>query len=113
MMIEPIQTRVDEFDSTRENREIVHRGHINAEKRETSTRIMSINANSFSYKNEEKIDQMIDFCKNNKIDIVMISETNCKWTTRTKDLMSSKMKTLGRETRCSYADSKAHKTTNS
>ena len=112
MMIEPIQTRVDEFDSTRENREIVHRGHINAEKRETSTRIMSINANSFSYKNEEKIDQMIDFCKNNKIDIVMISETNCKWTTRTKDLMSSKMKTLGRETRCSCADSKAHKTKN-
>ena len=32
MMIEPIQTRVDEFDSTRENREIVHRGHINAGK---------------------------------------------------------------------------------
>ena len=113
MMIEPIQTRVDEFDSTRENREIVHRGHINAEKRETSTIIMSINASSFSYKNEEKIDQMIDFCKNNKVDIVMISETNCKWKTRTKDLMSSKMKTLGKETRYSCADSKAHKTTNS
>ena len=31
MMIEPIQTRVDELDSTCGNREIVHRGHINAE----------------------------------------------------------------------------------
>ena len=31
MMTEPIQTRVDEFDSTRENREIMHRGRINAE----------------------------------------------------------------------------------
>ena len=113
MMIEPIQTRVDEFDSTRENREIVHRGYINAEKRETNIRIMSTNANSFSCENEEKIDQMIDFCKNNKIDVVIISETNCKWTTTAKDTMSSKMKTLGRETRCSYADNKARKTTNS
>ena len=31
MMIEPIQTRVDEFDSVRDNREIVRRGHVNAE----------------------------------------------------------------------------------
>ena len=67
---------------------------------------MSINANSFSRKNAENIDQMIEFCKNNRIDIVMISEMNFKWTTRTKDLMSYKMKALGRETRCHYADSK-------
>ena len=31
MMIEPIQTRVDEFDSTCENQEIVHRGCVNVE----------------------------------------------------------------------------------
>ena len=54
---------------------------------------MSMNANSFSYENEEKIDQLIDFCKNNKIDAAMTSETNCKQATRTKDMMSSKMKT--------------------
>ena len=65
-MIEPIQTRADEFDSTGENIEIVHRGHTNAEKRYTNTRVMAINANSFSYNNEEKIDQMIEFCKNNE-----------------------------------------------
>ena len=62
-MIEPFQTRVDEFYSTCENREIVHRGHTNAEKQDTKTRIMGMNANSFSYENEEKIDQMIKFCK--------------------------------------------------
>ena len=56
--------------------------------------IMEINANSFVYENEEKIDQMIEFCKNNEIDIVMMSKTNCKWTSRTKDLMSYKMKAL-------------------
>ena len=32
MMIEPIQTRVDEFDSTGENRKIVHRVHTSAKK---------------------------------------------------------------------------------
>ena len=63
MMIEPIQTRVDEFDSTSENREIVRRGCINAEKRETNTTMMSTNANIFSCENEEKIDQTIDFYK--------------------------------------------------
>ena len=75
-MIELIQTILDEFDSTDENRQIVHRGCISAEKRDTNTRILVINANSFSCTHEEKIDKMIDFCKNNKIDIVMISETN-------------------------------------
>ena len=38
----------------------------------------------------------------------MLSETNGKWTTRTTDMMSSKMKVLGR---CCYEDRKAHKTT--
>ena len=73
---------------------------------------MVMNANSFTYKNEEKIDQIIEFCKNNEIDIAMISETNCKWTTRTKDLMSYKIKSLGMEARYHCADSKAHKNTN-
>ena len=65
------------------------------------------------HKHAEKIDQMIAFCKNNKIDVAMLSETNGKWTTRTTDTMSSKMKKLGRETRCSYSDRKANETTDS
>ena len=55
MMIEPIQNRVDEFESTGENREIVHRGCTNAEKRDTNTRIMATNANTFCCKDEEKM----------------------------------------------------------
>ena len=73
---------------------------------------MVINANIFSYKNEEKIDQMIKFCKNKKIDVAITSEKNCKWTTRTKDTMSHKIKVLGTETRCHYACIKACETTN-
>ena len=43
----------------------------------------------------------------------MLSETNGKWTTRTTYSIRSKIKELGRETSCCYADSKAHKTTDS
>ena len=56
---------------------------------------------------------MTEFCVKNQIDLVMLSETNGKWTTRTTDATSSKMKVLGRETRCYYSDSKAHKTRDS
>ena len=56
--------------------------------------------------NAEKIDQMIEFCKINKIDVAILSETNGKWITRTTDIMNSKVKELRRETSCYYADSK-------
>ena len=48
--------------------------------------------NGFREKYAEKIEQMIEFCKNNKIDVVILSEINRKWTTRTTHIMSSKMK---------------------
>ena len=113
MMLELIQTRVDEFDSTCESCEIAHRGCTNAEKRDTNTIIMTSNANSFSYKMRKRSIKWSNIEKNNKIDIAMASKTSWKWTIRTKDATSCKMKVLGRETRCSYAESKSHKTTNS
>ena len=59
-----------------------------------------------SHINAEKIDQMIEFCKINKIDVAILSETNEKWITRTTDIMNSKVKELRRETSCYYADIK-------
>ena len=56
-----------------------------------------MNANGFRDKLAKKIDQMIEFCNNNKICVAMLSETNVKRKTRTADMMSSKMKELGRE----------------
>ena len=58
--------------------------------------MMVINTNGFRDKYAEKIDQMIEFCKNNKIDVAMLSETSGKWKTRTTDIMSSKINELGR-----------------
>ena len=42
--------------------------------------------------------------------VVMLSETNGKWKTRKTDVMSSKKKALGTETRCYYEYRKAHNT---
>ena len=58
-MLEPIQTRLDEFENTSKNQEIVNRGHISAEKIDTNTRILVMNANSFRCTHEEKIDDRI------------------------------------------------------
>ena len=38
-----MQTRLDDLDSTHENRQIAHRGHMSAEKRDTNTRILVFN----------------------------------------------------------------------
>ena len=80
---------------------------------ESNSRTMIMNTNGFRTNHTEKIDQMIECFKHNKIDIAMLSETNWKWTTRTTDTMSSKMKEFGRETRCYYLDRKAYETTDS
>ena len=95
-MSELHQTRLEEFDNINEHHEIVYRGYIDIEKRETNTRMLLMNVNGLRCKHEEKIDQMKEFCKNNKIDVAMLSKTNGKWTTRTTDVMSAKMKELGR-----------------
>ena len=43
------------------------------QKRETNTKLMAMKANGFPDKNAEKIDEMIEFYKINKIDVVMLS----------------------------------------
>ena len=43
----------------------------------TNTRVLVMNVNEFRDKHAEK-KQMISFCKNNKIDAVILSETNGK-----------------------------------
>ena len=89
-MIEPNQSRLDRFDNLNKNRETFYRAHLDAEKRITSTRTMLMHANGFRDKHVENINQMIEFCKVNKIEVAMLNETNWKCATRTIDAMSSK-----------------------
>ena len=91
IIIEPNQSKLDEFDNLKQHREILHRGYLD-EKKNKKTRIISMNENGFRNKHAEKIDQMIEFCKNNKIDAAMLSKTNGKQTKRTIDAMTSKKK---------------------
>ena len=111
-MIETNQSRLYDFDDLNEHGETLHRGCLD-ENIVTNTIMMVMNANGCRDQHVEKIDQIIECCKNKKVKVAMLSKTNGKWTTRTTDAMSSKMKELGRETRCHYADVKAHEKTDS
>ena len=77
-MVEPNQTRLDEFDNMNEHHEIFYRGCLDAEKSLTKKRMTAMNANRFRCQHEEKINGMIEFYNNNKIDAVMLSKTNGK-----------------------------------
>ena len=54
--------------------------------------MLAMNLSGFRYNHEEKIDQMTRFCKENQIDTLMLRIKNGKWTPKTTDVMSSKMK---------------------
>ena len=61
-------------------------------------------------KDEIKIQQIIDFSIKNKIDMIMITETNSKWMIVMENIMKNKMKRLGRNIELIVTDSKAHNT---
>ena len=56
----------------------MYRRYIDNEKRDYNTRILSINANRMRCKDDKKIHQLIDFCKQNNINIALLTETNTK-----------------------------------
>ena len=62
-------------------------------------------------KDNEKIQQLIDFCEKNKVNVVQAIETNSKWNTITKSIIRQKFARLGRSLEIVFADSKVHSTT--
>ena len=61
-------------------RNIRNKGYINTVKASFNTRILSINTCGFKPSNEEKIQMMINIYKRLSIDILLLNETNMKWT---------------------------------
>jgi hypothetical protein len=59
-------------------KDIRHRKNIDMEKRIYKIRILCINVNRMRTKGNEKIYQLINFCKKNEVDIVQITKTNSK-----------------------------------
>ena len=58
--------------------QIRNKGYLDREKRENNTRLLSININGMRIKDKVKIQQMIDFSIQYKVNIIMITETNSK-----------------------------------
>lgn len=94
-------------------KDIRHRKNIDMEKRIYKIRILCINVNRMRTKGNEKIYQLINFCKKNEVDIVQITKTNSKQITITESVIKAKFYRLGRELEIIFADSKAHYTTKS
>ena len=59
-------------------------------------------------KDEIKIQQIIDFSIKNKIDMIMITETNSKWMIVMENIMKNKMKRLDRNIKLIVSNSKVH-----
>ena len=87
------------------------RGYINVENRSYNTRLLSINMNGIGIRDNEKIQQLIDFCEKNKVDFIQVIETNSKWNTVMESIMKQKFRRLSRSLEVVLIDSKAHSTT--
>jgi len=59
-------------------------------------------------KDEIKIQQIIDFSIKNKLDMIMITETNSKWMIVMENIMKNKMKRLDRNIKLIVSNSKVH-----
>ena len=62
----------------KELKEINYKGTIDISKKILNIRILSINPNGFNIDYNEKINQLIKYCEEQSIDIVLMSETNSK-----------------------------------
>ena len=71
-------------------------------------RLLSINPNRFNIDNTKKIAQMIKYCMEWQIDIILIAETNAKQISKTKEKLRFKMLELERNIEMIYADSGEH-----
>ena len=101
-----IQTRLEIY--TNQADEIKNRGYLDSEKRQGMTRLLNININGFQSNHNEKITQLTQFYIKYQVDIIIITELNIKWTTKSCDSIKGKLKSLGWILELIVADSKAY-----
>lgn len=87
------------------DRTIKHKGYIDTIKAPFNTRILSINTCGFALSNDDKVEMMIEKCKELGIDVLLLNETNTKWSHRNQDKIKRRLKELGREINIKTADS--------
>ena len=84
---------------------IRNEGYIDEIKNISNTRILSLNLRGLGPSNNSKIEMLLEACCKYQIDIILLNETNTKWTTINLDKIEKRFKELGRETLIIGADS--------
>ena len=66
---------------------------------------MHVNVDGMRCNNNEKIIQLVEFCEKNKVDVVILTETNVKWNIVTTSKMDRMFDELGRNKIIIHSDS--------
>ena len=70
---------LQQFIEQRSNlRHIRHAGHINKIKKEENTRILVMNPNGLSVSDRDKVQMLINKCREKQIDNLLLMEVNTK-----------------------------------
>ena len=79
-----------------EEKILYNEGYIDPIKQTNNMRILMINPNGLRNNAEFKIKQLINAIQEYNIDMIMLSETNCKWNTSNLANIKNKFKTIHR-----------------
>ena len=100
-----IQTNLN-YLRTNNNLQIMHKGYIDISKLAENMRILVLNPKGLNLWNDYKMDLFINSCKKKQIDVILLSETQIKWTPRNIDRMKQRIHSISRNAVVSGADSK-------
>ena len=84
---------------------IQHSGYVDQTKASENIRILSLNPRGVNPWNNYRMEMLIESCKKYQIDILLLCETQVKWTAQNIDKMEHRLKQLGREIMIIGADS--------
>ena len=85
---------------------ITHPGYIDTIKSEENIRILSLNIREINPWNQYRMSLLKKSIHKHNIDIILLNETQLKWTLANRDKFNKEMKELGREMTVIGTDSK-------
>ena len=87
------------------NNEIKNEEYVDSNKLSNNIRLLTMNSKGLNLWNYEWMEMFIESIEKYQIDVMLLNETNVKWTLSNKDKMENVVKRLGRETTIYTADS--------
>ena len=87
---------------------LYNEGYIDYTKRINNTRILMINPHGLRENADFKIEQLIQGINQHNIDIIMLSETNCKWNTSNIAKMKTKFQSIHRNIEINSSDTQEY-----